>query len=373
MFDITHLTLREIRLRLREPFRISSGVSDERRILLVQARDGTGTLAWSECVAAETPHYSPETVDTAWHAIQAWLAPQVLGQAFRDPGEVHERLAAEVRGHRMAKAALEMVAWGLVATAAGIPLARLLGGVADRVPTGISLGLHPTPGALAQRAEVAKREGYRRVKLKIAPGADVDYVAAVRAAVGPELALSADANAAYRPADTSHLQQLDAFGLQMLEQPLAADDLVRHAALQRELRTPICLDESIKHAAQAEDMIALGSGRIINIKPGRVGGLTESRRIHDVAAAHDVPVWCGGMLETGIGRAYNVALATLPNFRLPNDLSPSARYWERDLVTPEWTMTDGWVSVPVDAAGLGVTVDEDRVEDLTVRAEAMHA
>lgn len=372
MFDLTHLTLREIRLPLREPFRISSGVAHERRILLLQGRDGHGTVAWSECVASEAPNYSPETVDTAWLAIREWLAPLVLGQAFRDPGEVHERLERAVRGHPMAKAALEMLAWDVIARGSGVPLARLLGGATERVPVGISLGIQERPADLVERAMRARDEGYRRIKLKIAPGADLDFVSAVRDAVGPEVAVSADANGAYRLTDAAHLKRLDAFGLQMLEQPLAADDLVRHAALQRELTTPICLDESITNADRAADMVTLGSGRIINIKPGRVGGLTMARAIHDLARRSDIPVWCGGMLETGIGRGYNVALASLPNFLLPNDLSPSARYWERDIVIPEWTMTDGYVRVPLDRPGIGVTVDENRIDDLTVRAEVLH-
>jgi O-succinylbenzoate synthase len=372
VFDITHLTLREIRLPLKEPFRISSGVSHERRILLVHAQDGHGTHAWSECVAGDYPYYSPETIDTTWLAIREWLAPLMLGQAFRDAGDVHERLNARVRGHLMAKAALEMVAWEVLARAAGVPLARLIGGRAARVPAGISLGIQDSADALATRARAAKAEGYRRVKLKIQPGADVAYVGAVREAVGSDYSLSADANSAYRPEDARHLARLDAFGLQMLEQPLAGGDLLRHADLQRVVETPICLDESITSAWDAEDMIRLQAGRVINIKPGRVGGLTMARRIHDVAQAHNVPVWCGGMLESGIGRGYNVALASLPNFRFANDLSPSARYWTRDIVRPEWTMDDGMITVPLDRPGIGVEPDVDRIDDLTIRAEALH-
>jgi O-succinylbenzoate synthase len=210
--------------------------------------------------------------------------------------------------------------------------------------------------------------------VKIQPGADVEYVGAVRAALGPDVHLMADANSAYILADAAHLAQLDQFELIMIEQPLGRDDLVRHATLQRQLATPICLDESITSVDRAEDMIALGSGRIVNIKPGRVGGFTPSKAIHDLCQLHDVPVWCGGMLESGVGRAHNIALASLPNFRLPGDLSPSARYWERDIVLPEWTMDDeGMVRVPLDRPGIGVQVDLDRVDDLTVRREELRA
>jgi O-succinylbenzoate synthase len=240
------------------------------------------------------------------------------------------------------------------------------------VATGISLGIQPTPDALVERARAARAAGYNKIKVKIAPGADVPFVRAVREALGPDVHLMADANSAYTLADTDHLAQLDDFDLIMLEQPLGQDDLVRHAALQRRMRTPLCLDESILDVQRAEDMIALGSGRIVNIKPGRVGGYTSSLAIHDLCTAHGVPVWCGGMLESGVGRAYNIALASLPNFTLPGDLSPSARYWERDIVNPEWTMdAEGMVRVPRDAPGLGIEVDVGRVDELTVRRELL--
>jgi O-succinylbenzoate synthase len=371
---LARVTLREIRLPLREPFRISSGVTEHRRILLLELRDSEGAVAWSECVAGEKPNYSPETIETAWLAIREWLAPRLLGREFGDPDRVFPLLDSDIRGHRMAKAALEMGIWALFATRRGISLARLLGGVHRAVPAGISLGIQSTPQALVERARAARQQGYRKIKLKIAPGADLPFVAAVREALGPDAPLMVDANSAYRLEDADHLAQLDRFGLMMIEQPLAWDDLVRHAALQRRLTTPICLDESIASPQQAEDMITLGSGRIVNIKPGRVGGLGQARAIHDVCQRHGVPVWCGGMLESGIGRAYNVALASLPNFVIPGDLSPSARYWERDIVSPEWTMdSDGMVRVPFDEPGIGVAVDIDRVDDLTLRSEILGA
>jgi O-succinylbenzoate synthase len=371
---VARVALQEIALPLREPFRISSGVVHERRILLVRLEDVDGAVAWGECVAGETPHYSPETVDTCRHAIRAWLAPLLLGAPLADPAAVAPRFDAAVRGHRMAKAALEMPAWALAAERLGTSLATRIGGTRARIDVGISLGIQPTPAALAAKAAAARAAGYHRIKVKIAPGADLEYVAAAREALGPGVALSVDANAAYALGDADHLAALDAYGLVMIEQPLEAEDLRRHAELQRRLATPICLDESITSPARAEDAIALGSARIVNIKPGRVGGIGAARAIHDVCAVHDIPVWCGGMLESGVGRAYNVALASLANFTLPGDLSPSARYWDRDIVRPEWTMGgDGTVLVPRDRPGIGVTVDLDRVDDLTVAREEIAA
>jgi o-succinylbenzoate synthase len=271
----------------------------------------------------------------------------------------------------MAKAALEMGAWGIAALREGVSLAERIGGTRRRVAVGISLGIQDSPAALAERAAAAHAAGYRKIKLKISPGHDIEYVRAVRAALGPDAALMVDANNAYTLADADHLARLDEFDLMMIEQPLDHEDIVAHATLQKRLRTSLCLDESITSVDRAREMIQLRSGRIINIKPGRVGGFTQSIGIHDVARTAGLPVWCGGMLESGIGRAYNVALASLPNFTLPGDLSPSARYWERDIVVPEWTMSeDGMVHVPFDSPGIGVRVDEDRVETLTVRHES---
>ena len=370
--EIESISLREIRLPLREPFRISSGVCTERRIALLELTDASGIVAWSECVAGEEPNYSAETIDTAWHAMKEWLAPRVLGRRIAAPEQVFALLDRDIAGHNMAKAAIEMGCWAVAALQKDTSLSRLLGGTRDRVPTGISIGIQDSPAALVTRAQRAVADGYRKIKVKIRPGADIDYVAAVRDAFGGEVSLMADANSAYRLEDAGHLARLDEFALLMIEQPLGRDDLVRHAALQKRLRTPICLDESITSVDRCEDMITLGAGRIVNIKPGRVGGFTVARRIHDTCMAHGIPVWCGGMLESGIGRAHNVALASLPNFSLPGDLSPSARYWERDIVTPEWTMDhDGLVHVPLDKPGIGVTPDIDRIDDITVRRELL--
>ncbi len=371
MIDIVGITLREIRLPLREPFQISSGTVSERRIALLELRDGNGVTAWSECVAGETPNYSPETIDTAWIAITQWVAPRVLSRPMKAPGDVHVSLERDIRGHAMAKAAVEMGIWGLEAQRLGMPLARLIGGTRSEIAVGISLGIQHSPDALVARARAALAEGYRKIKIKIKPGADVAYVAAVRSALGPDAPLMADANNAYALDAADSLIALDALGLMMIEQPLAWDDLVRHADLQKRLRTPLCLDESITSLDRAQDMVRLGSGRIVNIKPGRVGGFTSSIAIHDFCEEKAVPVWCGGMLESGIGRAYNVALASLPNFVKPGDVSPSSRYWERDVVTPEWTMTNGMMRVPLDRPGIGVDVDRDRIDDLTVREEVL--
>jgi len=370
---IEGITLREIRLPLREPFRISSGVVHERRILLLELRDASGASAWSECVAEEQPNYSPETVDTAWLMIGQAVAPRVLGRELSHARELHGLLERHFRGHPMAKAAVEMGAWGLGATLAGEPLARYIGGSRAAIATGISLGIQEHPQALVEKARAALAQGYRKLKLKIEPGHDVAFVAAVRDALGEEAPLMADANSAYTLADAARLLELDALGLMMIEQPLAWDDLLRHAELQKRLRTPLCLDESITSLDRAQDMIALGSGRIVNLKPGRVGGFSPSLAIHDYCRDHGVPVWCGGMLESGVGRAYNVALASLPNFSLPGDVSPSARYWDADVVTPEWTMEDGMVRVPLERPGIGVTVDEARVAALTVRSAVLRS
>ncbi|HSJ05893.1 MAG TPA: o-succinylbenzoate synthase [Longimicrobiales bacterium] len=370
--NVRQIILREIRLPLREPFRISTGTMHHRRIVLAELRDGDGHTAWGECVAAEEPNYSPETVDTAWHALRHWFAPRLIGVQLPAPEAAFAALCHHVHGHRMAMATLEMAVWALFAVRDGISLARRLGGVRGVIDVGISLGVQDSPEILADRAADAVAAGYRRVKLKIGPGADIAYVEAVRRRTGDGAPLMVDANNAYTLDDADLLARLDDFGLMMIEQPLDAEDLVRHAALQRRLRTPLCLDESITSLERAEDMMTLGSGRIINIKAGRVGGLAQAVAIHDACARRDVPVWCGGMLETGIGRAYNVALASLPNFSIPGDVSPSARYWEKDIVTPEWTTCEpGRIAVPTGRPGLGVDVDMDRIDGLTVREEVL--
>jgi o-succinylbenzoate synthase len=385
--QLSRLVLREILLPLVEPFRTATHVTTDRRILLLTLTDTDGNEAWSECVAESHPSYSPETVDTCWFAITEWLSPLILGHSFGTATDVHPLFERKVRGHAMAKAAIEMGMWALEAEQRQTPLAALLASSStfsrerniapcETVETGIALGMFPTPDTLASRAREAVTEGYCRIKLKIAPGSDYAFVKAVREAVGPEIRLAVDANCSYEPLSRNlqSLLALDELALTMIEQPLAAGDLVHHAELQRKMTTPICLDESIGGLASVESMLALGSGKVVNLKPGRVGGFTESIAIHAACARAGIPVWCGGMLETGIGRAYNVALASLPNFTEPGDLSPGSRYWQRDVVTPPWTMNGrGLVRVPLDRPGIGVDVDADFIDNLTVRQTVLDA
>jgi O-succinylbenzoate synthase len=324
---------------------------------------------WGECVAGEGPWYSYETVETAWQILKGYVLPAVIGRELANVDAL-ETLFAPVRGHHMAKACVEMAFTGALAERARKPLATFLGGVRDRVETGVSIGIQPTVDALLDSIGSHLAEGYRRIKVKIEPGWDVVAIGAIRERY-PEITLMADANSAYEIDDAAHLAQLDRFGLLMLEQPLAAGDLVDHAALQRQIRTPICLDESIESARDARQALQLGACQVINIKPGRVGGFAESRRIHDIASKAGVPVWCGGMLETGIGRACNVALATLPNFRLPGDISASGRYWAEDIVEPAFVLQEGGTIAVPTRWGIGVRVKVDLVERLTVRRETV--
>ena len=365
---IEAVELRVLKMRLLKPFRTSFGVQQDRYPLLIRLEIG-GHSHWGECVAGEGPWYSYETVETAWQMLKGYLVPAVLGRELADVA-VLEALFLPVRGHRMAKAALEMAFTAALAEEARKPLATFLGGVRDRVETGVSVGIQASTDELLDMIARHLAEGYRRIKLKIEPGWDIQVIAAIRARY-PEITLMADANSAYTLDDAAHLAQLDQFRLLMLEQPLPPGDLVDHAALQRQLATPICLDESIEDARNARHALQLGACKVINIKPGRVGGFAESRRIHDLARNAGVPVWCGGMLETGIGRACNVALATLPNFRLPGDISASGRYWAEDIVEPPFTLArGGTISVPT-RWGLGVRVKVDMVERLTVRREML--
>lgn len=359
--------LREIRMRLRETFAISSGSRQERRVVLLRLK-GDGSDGWSECVAAEDPGYSYETTETAWHVLTAFALPAILGREAEDPEEL---LAPTdwIRGHPMARAAVEMAAWDLHAKLRGAGLPEALGSTPRAVPVGVSVGLQPTDDDLLRRVGEYVEAGYRRIKVKIKPGRDVAMLSRVRERF-PGAPLMADANAAFTLEDAPLLRELDGLDLMMLEQPLAWSDYLDHARLQEELETPICLDESIRSARDAELALELGSCSIINIKPGRVGGFAESRRIHDLCRERDVPVWCGGMLESGVGRAHNVALATLPGFTLPGDISESRRYWAEDIVEPEFVMTDGEMRLP-DGPGIGVRPRTDRIDALTVRREVL--
>jgi o-succinylbenzoate synthase len=361
---IDRIELGLLRLPLVHPFETSFGRITDRSFVLVRLL-ADGLEAWGECVAEETPYYTAETIETAWHVITKFLAPALLASPVRDPRDVCGLFRA-VRGHHMAKAALEMACWDLAARAKGVPLCRLLGGVRSRIESGVSIGIQPSIDALAARIETELAAGYRRVKVKIKPGWDVDVVRAIRGRFD-DVPLMVDANAAYTLDDADRLAELDRYGLMMIEQPLEYEDLADHARLQRRIATPICLDESIPGPRAARDAIEAGACRIINIKPGRLGGFAESMRVHDLCAAHGIPVWHGGMLESGIGRAHNIHLSTLPNFSLPGDVAASKRYFVPDLVEPPVEVAaDGTIGVPT-APGIGVAIDLERVARATVR------
>ncbi len=360
---IDRIELREIRLPLRETFVTSSGSWENRRILLVKL-EGEGQEGGGECVAAEDPGYSYETTETAWHVLTTHLLPGLVGREILGPEEVFDH-APHVRGHPMAKAAVEMAIWDLHARAVELPLWELLGASGEPVPVGVSIGIQPDDYALLRQVERYLEEGYRRIKVKVKPGRDLGMLRAVRDRF-PEIPLMADANSAYGPEDVPLLLEMDDLELLMIEQPLGHEDLLDHADLQSRMRTPICLDESIRSVGDVRLALHLDAGRVINIKPGRVGGLAESRGIHDLCLAAGVPVWCGGMLESGIGRAFNVALSGLPGFTFPGDLSGSRRYWDEDIVIPEWTPVDGTMA-PHEGPGIGVELRMDRIEDLTRR------
>jgi O-succinylbenzoate synthase len=366
---VRSIELREVALPLVRPFRTSFGEERDKRAILVQldavggGRDVTG---WGECVASPEPRYSEEWLEPAWLTLHRHLCPALgKGGPLVSPAEVQDRLRW-ARGQRMAKAAVEAAVLDAWLRAAGTSLAAFLGGVRDRIPCGVSVGIAPSIDGMLQEIQGYLRRGYLRVKLKIEPGRDLDVVRAVRRAL-PDTPLSVDANAAYSLADTPLFESLDALGLIMIEQPLDHEDLADHARLQRRLSTPICLDESIRSARDAAAAIELGACRIINIKPGRVGGPLEAKRVHDVALARGVPVWIGGMLETGIARAVNLALASLPGVTMPGDTSASDRYFERDLLTQPFVLAaDGTMPVP-HGPGIGVEVDRERLEEVTVR------
>jgi O-succinylbenzoate synthase len=365
---IEQIEIRHIALPLIHPFETSFGREEVRQTILVAVKAG-GLTGWGEAATSAGPWYEYETVETCWHVLSEFLGPQVVGQRVAAPEDV-ARMMATVRGHNIAKMGLEAAVWDLVARNQGRSVSQLLGGVRNRVPVGVSIGVQESVAALLGRIGKFWGQGYSRVKIKIKPGWDVDPLRQVRQEY-PDVPLMVDANSAYSLADVDTLVALDPFDLTMIEQPLAHDDLVDHAELQQKLRTPICLDESVPSLAAARAALALGSGRIINIKPARVGGLTVARAIHDLCQGHDVPVWCGGMLETGIGRAHNVALASLPGFVLPGDISASARYFHQDLVEPPFEINpDGTMTVPT-GPGIGVEVMLDRVEAATQRREVI--
>ena len=352
------------------PFETSFGITTGRRILLVEV-ESEGLSAWGECVAGEHPYFSDEQVDTAWHITETELAPRLL-KAETASGRECPGVFEQVRGHRMAKAALENAVWDLEAQRQGISLAKLLGGTLEIIPCGVSIGIQATPEKLMEEIAKEVTAGYQRIKLKCKPGWDTAIFEMVRKR-WPDILLSCDANSAYRLDDAEHIAKWDEFHLLMIEQPLWYDDFYFHAELQRRINTKICLDECIRNRRDARAALELGSGKIINIKVGRVGGFTEAIAVHDVAQEFGIPVWCGGMLETGVGRAHNIALSSLPNFSLPGDISASKRYWTQDIIEPEVTVSAAGTIVVPTVQGNGFEVLRERIECITVRCHSLRA
>jgi len=365
---LERVTLRQINMPLVDSFETSFGRTAERHIILVEAQ-GEGVSGWGEVTAGESPFYNEEWTGSAWMILRDYAAPRVIGRELESAADVYP-LTAHIRGHNMARGGLETAVWDLEARLDGVPLWKKIGGARREIPCGVSIGIQATVEQLLEKIERELAAGYQRIKIKIKPGWDVEVVRRVRERF-PGIKLMADANSAYTLADANRLRQLDDFYLMMIEQPLSHDDIIDHAELQRMLQTPICLDESIRTAHHAEQAIRLGACGIINIKLGRVAGFREAKRVHDVAQAAGIPVWCGGMLEAGVGRAHNVALATLPNFVLPGDVSASRRYWKRDIIQPAVETTPQGTIAIRDEPGLGYALDHDYIRAITVRQESI--
>jgi O-succinylbenzoate synthase len=366
---ITSVELREIRLPLIHFFETSFGRTTERRILLVRVKDRDGAEGWGECTAGEGPFYCDEWAETAWQTTRTFLAPMVVGREIENAAAAWELMKA-VRGHRMAKGAIETACWDLEARALGQPLWKHLGGTRAEIACGVSIGIQDTPEALIDKIGAELDAGYQRIKIKIKPGWDLKIIAQVRDKF-PNIKLMADANSAYTLADVALFKELDQFNLMMVEQPLAHDDIFDHAELQKQIATPVCLDESIHSSEDAKHAIALGAARIINLKLGRVGGHAQSKKVEAVCRESSIPVWCGGMLESGIGRAHNIAIATLAGFTLPGDVSASSRYWQEDIIDPPVTITSSGTIIAPDKPGLGFDVNEARIDRLTIRKDAI--
>ncbi|MBM7587173.1 O-succinylbenzoate synthase [Bacillus pakistanensis] len=368
--EIKSIILRHIKMDLLTPFTTSVGTEVDKDIILVEAKSKSGLSGWAESVAITQPIYNEETVKTNWHMMSDHLIPLLFQESVKHPDEVSERFRS-IRGNFNAKAAIEGAVWDLYAKEQNIPLAEALGGVKDKIEVGVSVGIQYSQAAILKQIEGYLEEGYKRIKVKIKPGWDVEILRAVRKEF-PDIQLMADANCAYTLKDIEYLKQLDDFGLTMIEQPLDHDDIVDHAKLQAQLNTPICLDESIHTYEDARKAIELGSCRIINLKIGRVGGLTESKKIHNLCVEHDIPMWCGGMLEAGIGRAHNIAITTLSNFTLPGDTAPSSHYWAQDIIDPEVVMENGYIYVP-ESSGIGYEPNRERIEDVTLFSRVFHS
>jgi o-succinylbenzoate synthase len=370
MMRVEAITIREIHMPLLYPFTTSFGTETDRHVILVTVHM-EGVTGWGECVASEHPYYSDESVATAWPTMEQELIPAILGKQLATAADC-VGLFEPVRGHRMAKGAIENALWEAEAVSRKMPLHQLLGGTRKEIDCGVSIGIQPSIEKLEAKVAIEIEAGYQRIKLKCKPGLDVELFATVRKR-WPKVLLSCDANSAYRPEHFEHLKRFDEFNLLMIEQPLWHDDFFVHAELQKRIKTKICLDEAIRNARDAEAAASLGSCGIVNIKVGRVGGMSEAIRVHDVCRKHNIPVWCGGMLETGIGRAHNVHLSTLENFSLPGDVSASRRYWQEDIIEPEVEVSkQGTIKVP-DAVGTGYRVREDLIERLTVRKQQFRA
>ena len=366
---IQSIELREIRLPLVHFFETSFGRTTERRIILARLTDSNGAQGWGECTAGEGPFYSEEWTETAWTVLTEFLAPMTLSKQIESAAHAF-KLMKPVRGHRMAKATIETACWDLEAKNAGVPLWKHLGGTRPEIACGVSIGIQDTPDALLEKIRREVEAGYQRIKIKIKPGWDLGIIERVRKEF-PDIRLMGDANSAYKLSDVPLFKQLDRFNLMMLEQPLAYYDIFDHAVLQRQIKTPVCLDESIHSAEDATHAISLQSCRIINVKLGRVGGHAEAKRIEQVACENEIPIWCGGMLESGIGRAHNIAMSTLAGFTLPGDVSASARYWEEDIIDPPVTVSARGTIKPPAAPGIGFAINLPRVEALTVRKETI--
>ncbi|HZU22116.1 MAG TPA: o-succinylbenzoate synthase [Terriglobales bacterium] len=367
---IEAITLREIQMPLVHFFETSFGRTYHRRIMLLTVHC-EGVDGWGECVAGEDPFFSAESVETAWYCAEKYLAPMLLGKSVAAGNEV-PALLTRVRGNRMAKAAIENATWDAEAQIRNAPLHQVLGGTRKEINCGVSIGIQDSPEQLLEKIATELAAGYQRIKLKVKPGWDVNILERVRSK-WPDILLSCDANSAYTMHDAAHLKSFDRFRLLMIEQPLWNDDFYFHGRLQRQLDTAICLDEGIRNARDAEAAIEHGSCRIINIKVGRVGGFSEAIKVHFVAERANVPVWCGGMLETGLGRSHNIALSSLENFRLPGDVSASKRYWKEDIIEPEVTVSaKGTIPVP-QSAGRGFRLREDLIERLTTRKQTFRA
>lgn len=361
---LKEITLRHLQMKMKFPFTTSFGTVQDKEFILIEVKDEEGTSGWGESVAFVSPSYNEETLKTNWHMMEDFLIPLLKGQTISHPDDI-SAIFEPIRKNNMAKSAIEGAVWDLYAKRKGMPLYEALGGENTTIDVGISIGIQKTVDDLLTIIKQHVDEGYKRIKVKIKPGWDVDVIREIRRSF-PDIQLMADANSAYRLEDLPQLKKLDEFQLLMIEQPLASDDIVDHAVIQKELTTPICLDESIHSYEDARKALQLGSCQIINIKIGRVGGLTESKRIHDLCKEQGVPVWCGGMLEAGVGRAHNVALTTLSNFTLPGDTAASSRYWEQDIITPEVIVKDGVIQVP-EKPGIGYDINLEAVKKFMLK------